>query len=40
MALDGSDFAEWAEQQPENVKDEIMAKVMEAFGKTVDKKED
>ncbi|KAI1062937.1 hypothetical protein LB507_005566 [Fusarium sp. FIESC RH6] len=39
MALDGSDFTDWAGQQPDNVKDEILAKVMEAFGKAADKKQ-
>ena len=39
MALDGSDFTDWAGQIPDNVKDEILAKVMEAFGKVADKKQ-
>lgn len=37
-ALDSGDFADWAKQQPESVKDEILAKVMEAFGKAADRK--
>ncbi|KAH7191268.1 hypothetical protein DER44DRAFT_752948 [Fusarium oxysporum] len=39
MALEGTDFADWAGQQPENVKEEIMAKVIEAFGRAVDRKQ-
>ncbi|CAG7562630.1 unnamed protein product [Fusarium equiseti] len=38
-ALDSDDFADWAKQQPESVKEEILAKVMEAFGKTADRKQ-
>ncbi|KAF5242674.1 hypothetical protein FANTH_8583 [Fusarium anthophilum] len=39
MALEGSEFADWAGQQPDNVKEEIMAKVIEAFGGAVDRKQ-
>jgi len=40
MSLESGDFADWAKQQPEDVKDEIIAKVMEAFGKKMDKRQD
>ena len=38
-SFDSGDFAEWAKRQPEDVKDEITAKVMEAFGRTAAKKQ-
>ncbi|RFN45095.1 hypothetical protein FIE12Z_10665 [Fusarium flagelliforme] len=39
MSIESGEFADWAKQQPDDVKDEIMTKVMEAFGKTADKKQ-
>lgn len=38
MALDNSDFSEWAGKQSDDVKEEIMNRVREAFGKGLEAK--
>ncbi|KAJ4114755.1 hypothetical protein NW768_011309 [Fusarium equiseti] len=38
-ALESGDFADWAAQQPEDVRDEILAKVMEEFRRAPDGKQ-
>ena len=39
VSLRSGEFADWAKQQPEDVKDGILAAMMEAFGKGADGKQ-